>query len=126
MHPLMNRFNTDAQRHLALLGVKESIAPLASRRVFLKALASGLSSVSLACIHRRERRVTGRGRRRDRLLAPNAFIRVGTDNRTVICKHHEMGQQHDGSRDAVTDSSMPTGRWCAPSKRHPMPSWPRT
>src|SRR4029077_16893464 len=26
-------------------------------------------------------------------LAPNAFIRVGTDNFvTVICKHHEMGQ----------------------------------
>jgi Molybdopterin-binding domain of aldehyde dehydrogenase len=26
-------------------------------------------------------------------LAPNAFIRVGTDNLvTVICKHHEMGQ----------------------------------
>ncbi len=26
-------------------------------------------------------------------LAPNAFVRVGTDNLvTVICKHHEMGQ----------------------------------
>src|SRR4029077_14209833 len=26
-------------------------------------------------------------------LAPNAFVRVGTDNLvTIICKHHEMGQ----------------------------------
>src|SRR5262249_36223151 len=26
-------------------------------------------------------------------LAPNAFVRVGTDNLvTVVCKHHEMGQ----------------------------------
>ena len=44
MHPLMNRFNTDEQRRLMeLLCVRESSAPLLSRRVFLQsAAATGL------------------------------------------------------------------------------------
>src|ERR1700687_5070004 len=96
MHPLMNRFNTDEQRRLMeLLGVRESVAPLLSRRVFLQSPgAPGLfigfgwlaPTAADAAAPGVEGAATGP-------LAPNAFVRVGTDNLvTVICKHHEMGQ----------------------------------
>ena len=96
MHPLMNRFHADEQRRLMeLLGIKESIAPLLSRRVFLQSAgATGLvigfgwlaPTGADAALPGVEGAATGP-------LAPNAFVRVGTDNLvTVICKHHEMGQ----------------------------------
>jgi isoquinoline 1-oxidoreductase subunit beta len=96
MHPLMNRLHTDERRRLMeLLGVKESDAPLLSRRVFLQSAgATGLvigfgwlaPNGAEAALPGAEGAATGP-------LAPNAFIRVGTDNLvTVICKHHEMGQ----------------------------------
>jgi isoquinoline 1-oxidoreductase subunit beta len=96
MHPLMNRFHDDEQRRLMeLLGVKETIAPLVSRRVFLQSAgATGLvigfgwlaPTGAEAALPGVEGAATGP-------LAPNAFVRVGTDNLvTVICKHHEMGQ----------------------------------
>src|SRR6202158_5284810 len=96
MHPLMNRFNTDEQRRLMeLLGVRESVAPLLSRRVFLESAgATGLvigfgwlaPTDADAALPGAEGAATGP-------LAPNAFVRVATDNLvTVICKHHEMGQ----------------------------------
>src|SRR6202171_3475982 len=96
MHPLMNRFHDDEQRRLMeLLGVKETIAPLVSRRVFLQSAgATGLvigfgwlaPTGAEAAAPGVEGAATGP-------LAPNAFVRVGTDNLvTVICKHHEMGQ----------------------------------
>jgi isoquinoline 1-oxidoreductase beta subunit len=96
MHPLMNRFHDDEQRRLMeLLGVTESVAPLVSRRVFLQSAgATGLvigfgwlaPTGAEAALPGVEGAATGP-------LAPNAFIRVGTDNFvTVICKHHEMGQ----------------------------------
>src|SRR5256884_8207653 len=96
MHPLMNRFHDDERRRLIeLLGVKETIAPLVSRRVFLQSAgATGLvigfgwlaPTSAQAALPGQEGAATGP-------LAPNAFVRVGTDNLvTVICKHHEMGQ----------------------------------
>jgi len=96
MHPLMNRFHADEQRRLTeLLGVKESTAPLLSRRVFLQSAgAAGLTigfgwlapNGAHAALPGAEGAAAGP-------LAPNAFIRIGTDNLvTVICKHHEMGQ----------------------------------
>jgi isoquinoline 1-oxidoreductase beta subunit len=96
MHPLMNRFHTDEQRRLMeLLGVKETIAPLVSRRVFLQSAgATGLvigfgwlaPTGAEAALPGVEGAAAGP-------LAPNAFVRVSTDNLvTVICKHHEMGQ----------------------------------
>ena len=96
MHPLMNRFHDDEQRRLMeLLGVTESVAPLVSRRVFLQSAgATGLAigfgwlspTAADAALPGAEGAATGP-------LAPNAFVRVGTDNLvTVICKHHEMGQ----------------------------------
>jgi isoquinoline 1-oxidoreductase beta subunit len=92
----MNRFHTDEQRRLMeLLGVPESIAPLLSRRVFLQSTgAAGLvigfgwlaPTAADAAQPGAESAAAGP-------LAPNAFVRVGTDNLvTVICKHHEMGQ----------------------------------
>ncbi len=96
MHPLMNRFHDDEQRRLMeRLGVKETIAPLVSRRVFLQSAgATGLvigfgwlaPTGAEAALPGVEGAAAGP-------LAPNAFVRVGTDNLvTVICKHHEMGQ----------------------------------
>ncbi len=92
----MNRFNNDEQRRLMqLLGVEESFAPSRSRRVFLQSAgAAGLvigfgwlaPTSAEAALPGVEGAATGP-------LAPNAFVRVGTDNLvTVICKHHEMGQ----------------------------------
>src|ERR1700730_6609249 len=92
----MNRFHDDEQRRLMeLLGVTESVAPLVSRRVFLQSAgATGLAigfgwlspTAADAALPGAEGAATGP-------LAPNAFVRVGTDNLvTVICKHHEMGQ----------------------------------
>lgn len=96
MHPLMNRFHTDEQRRLMeLIGARQSSAPLLSRRVFLQSAgATGLvigfgwlaPTGADAALPGAEGAATGP-------LAPNAFVRVGTDNLvTVICKHHEMGQ----------------------------------
>src|SRR5216117_101186 len=80
---------------MELLGIKESVAPLVSRRVFLQtAGAAGLvigfgwlaPTNADAALPGAEGAATGP-------LAPNAFVRVGSDNLvTVICKHHEMGQ----------------------------------
>src|SRR6202163_3265027 len=92
----MNRFHTDEHRRLMdLIGVKESSVPLLSRRVFLQSAgATGLvigfgwlaPTDADAALPGAEGAATGP-------LAPNAFVRVGTDNLvTVICKHHEMGQ----------------------------------
>src|SRR6202049_2097940 len=96
MHPLMNRFHDDEQRRLMkLLGVQETIAPSVSRRVFLQSAgATGLvigfgwlaPTGAEAALPGMEGAAAGP-------LAPNAFVRVSTDNLvTVICKHHEMGQ----------------------------------
>ncbi len=96
MHSLINRFNNDEQRRLMqLLGVEESFAPSLSRRVFLQSAgAAGLvigfgwlaPGSAEAALPGEEGAATGP-------LAPNAFVRVGTNNLvTVICKHHEMGQ----------------------------------
>jgi isoquinoline 1-oxidoreductase beta subunit len=86
----------DSRQHrrlAALLGAHA--APTMSRRVFLQgAGASGLaigfgwltSGVARAAAPGVEGAATGP-------LAPNAFVRVGTDNLvTIVCKHHEMGQ----------------------------------
>ena len=96
MHPLISGFHADEQRRmLALLGDLQSSAPLLSRRVFLQSAgATGLllgfgwlaPSSADAALPGAEGAAAGP-------LAPNAFVRVGTDNLiTVICKHHEMGQ----------------------------------
>jgi isoquinoline 1-oxidoreductase beta subunit len=96
MHPLTNRLHTDERRRLMeFLGVKESDSPLLSRRVFLQSAgATGLvigfgwlaPTSADAALPGEEGAATGP-------LAPNAFVRVGTDNLvTIICKHHEMGQ----------------------------------
>src|SRR6202163_1369333 len=96
MHPLMNRFHDDEQRRLMeLLGVTESNATLLSRRVFLQSagatgLVLGFGWLAPTGGDAAQPGVEGAA---SGPLAPNAFVRVGTDNLvTVICKHHEMGQ----------------------------------
>src|SRR6202158_2167133 len=96
MHPLMNRFNTDEQRRLMeLLGVRESVAPVLSRRLFLQSTGATGLIIGFGCLAPRDANAALPGVEGAAAgpLAPNAFIRVGTDNLvTVICKHHEMGQ----------------------------------
>src|SRR6202165_4932147 len=96
MHPLMNRFHTDEQHRLMeLLGVEGSSAPLLSRRVFLQSagatgLVIGFGWLAPTSADAAQPGAEGAAAGP---LAPNAFVRVGTDNLvTVICKHHEMGQ----------------------------------
>src|SRR5258706_12222207 len=96
MHAFINRFSSDDDRRLLqFLGGEEFLAPSPSRRVFLQSAgATGLvigfgwlvPTNAEAALPGQEGAATGP-------LAPNAFVRVGTDNLvTVICKHHEMGQ----------------------------------
>jgi len=96
MHPLMNRFHDDEQRRLMeLLGVKETIAPLVSRRVFLQSAGATGLAIGFGWLAPMDANAAMPGVEGAAAgpLAPNAFIRVGTDNLvTVICKHHEMGQ----------------------------------
>src|SRR5260221_7712581 len=97
MHPLMNRFHTDEHRRLMeLIGVKEYSVPLLSRRVFLQSagatgLVIGFGWLAPTGAHAAQPGAEGVAAAGP--LAPNAFVRGGTDNlATVICKHHEMGQ----------------------------------
>src|SRR5438067_13905494 len=96
MHPLMNRFHADEQRRLMeLLGVKETIAPLLSRRVFLQSAGAAGLVIGFGWLapNRADAALPGVEGAATGPLAPNAFVRVGTDNLvTIICKHHEMGQ----------------------------------
>ena len=96
MHPLMNRFHTDEQRRLMeLLGVRKSSPPLLSRRLFLQSagatgLVIGFGWLAPTGADAAQPGAEGAAAGP---LAPNAFVRVGTDNLVmVICKHHEMGQ----------------------------------
>ncbi len=96
MHPLMNRYRDAEQRRLAaLLGVPDPAAPALTRRRFLQATgAAGLViGLDLAVPGAARAAMPGVEGAATGPLAPNAFVRVGTDNLvTVICKHHEMGQ----------------------------------
>src|ERR1700687_5396541 len=96
MHPLMNRFNTDEQRRLmALLGVRESVAPLLSRRLFFQSAGATGLAIAFGWLAPTDADAAQPGAEGAATgpLAPNAFVRVGADNLvTVICKHHEMGQ----------------------------------
>jgi len=101
MHPLMQAMNQQQRRLLAdaftapPLAVAEGREGGLTRRAVLAAGAgAGLviavgglwPKSALAAAPGPEGVVTGP-------LAPNAFVRVGTDNLvTIVCKHHEMGQ----------------------------------
>src|ERR1700719_1718136 len=92
----MNRFHDDEHRRLMeLLGVTESVAPLVSRRVFLQSAGATGLVIGFGCLAPTgaQSALPGVEGAATGPLAPNAFVRVGTDNLvTVICKHHEMGQ----------------------------------
>src|ERR1700694_5699170 len=94
MHPLMNRLHTvERHRLMELLGVKESDAALLSRRVFLQSAgATGLViGFGWLAPNGAEAALPGVEGAAAGPLAPNAFIRVGTDNLvTVISKTQEM------------------------------------
>src|SRR5258706_5115942 len=96
MHPLMNRFHADELRRLMeFSGLQEAAAPLLSRRVFLQSAGAGGLVIGFGWLAPGAARAALPGTEGAAVgpLAPNAFVRVGTDNLvTIICKHHEMGQ----------------------------------
>ncbi len=96
MHPLMNRFHDEERRRLMEFhGVQETIAPLVSRRVFLQSAGATGLAIGFGWLAPMDANAALPGVEGAAAgpLAPNAFVRVGTDNLvTVICKHHEMGQ----------------------------------
>ncbi|CAM5787876.1 molybdopterin cofactor-binding domain-containing protein [Rhizobacter fulvus] len=99
MHPLLQSLNTPEQR--AELDAAFGLPPRAvvGRGVTRRAVLAGgagtglliavgglLPSSAMAAAPGPEGAATGP-------LAPNQFVRVGTDNLvTIVCKHHEMGQ----------------------------------
>jgi len=95
MHPLLQSFNRSQQLAMAAeLGLSAAGSDLPRRAVLKGAGALGLvigfgwlpAAGAEAASPGLEGAATGP-------LAPNAFVRVGTDNTvTVVCKHHEMGQ----------------------------------
>jgi isoquinoline 1-oxidoreductase subunit beta len=95
MHPLMNIARDPAlQARLAhRLGIDVASSPRLNRRQVLQSLAGaglvlgfGIPSLAEAAGPAAQGAASGP-------LAPNPFLRVGTDNLvTVVCKHHEMGQ----------------------------------
>src|ERR1700681_2560699 len=96
MHPLINRFHGDEERRLMeFLGVEASTMPVVSRRVFLQSAGATGLVIGFAWLAptRADAALPGAEGAATGPLAPNAFVRVGTDHLvTVICKHHEMGQ----------------------------------
>lgn len=97
MHALM-RMSPAARQHwvesLTTAPADLALGSLSRRRLLASGSALGLllavgsfaPAVARAAAPGREGAATGP-------LAPNAFVRIGTDNLvTVICKHHEMGQ----------------------------------
>jgi len=99
MHPMMLAMQARRESLQSLLFPEAEAAPAGAapltRRTLLKSAAGGgllisigslAPSVAQAAAPGPEGVATGP-------LAPNAFVRVGTDNLvTIVCKHHEMGQ----------------------------------
>lgn len=96
MHPILNALNGRERELLdAITGGSDTASSATeglTRRALLASggllvLAGGLlPRASRAAIPGAEGTATGP-------LAPNQFVRVGTDNLvTIVCKHHEMGQ----------------------------------
>jgi isoquinoline 1-oxidoreductase subunit beta len=99
MHPLLQAMNTPGQR--ALLETAVGVAPLAvvgrglTRRAVLATGTGGGLVLAVGGFWPGGARAAAPGAEGAATgpLAPNAFVRVGTDNLvTIVCKHHEMGQ----------------------------------
>ena len=95
MHPLMHAFGREQQLRLArAFGALAPTGPMLTRRVVLQGAGAGLViGFGWFGAGRAEAATPGAEGAATGPLAPNAFVRVGSDNLvTVICKHHEMGQ----------------------------------
>ncbi len=104
MHPLMNTMNALAERagfDAAMAQLQLAQQPLAvvgrglTRRAVLSAGASAGLVIAVGGLWPNAARAATPGAEGAATgpLAPNQFVRVGTDNLvTIVCKHHEMGQ----------------------------------
>ena len=94
MHSLMKQaIAPDLRDRLARrLGLRSAGVPAVSRRLVLQAISGSGLVLGFAA---RESLAAGPGApgTAAQPLAPNPFVRIGTDSLvTVVCKHHEMGQ----------------------------------
>jgi isoquinoline 1-oxidoreductase beta subunit len=96
MHALMQAWLRDPQnRRVADPDIVRDTAPQLSRRVVLQGagaagLVIGFGWLAPDAAHAAAPGAEGAAHGP---LAPDAFVRIGTDNLvTVVCKHHEMGQ----------------------------------
>src|SRR5271165_5692164 len=72
-------------------GSSPSTAP--SRRAFLQGVGASAGAFIVACFIPLGERALAAGASAQRILDPNVFVRIGSDNTvTLICKHFEMGQ----------------------------------
>lgn len=100
MHALMHAFENESRERLArALGVPaDAPAPIGarlSRRVVLQGAGAAGLVIGFGWLTPEHANAASPGVEGAATgpLAPNAFVRVGTDNIvTVVCKHHEMGQ----------------------------------
>jgi isoquinoline 1-oxidoreductase subunit beta len=99
MHPLLKSMNDPAQR--ALLAAALGAPPVAvagtglTRRAVLASGAGTGLLIAVGGFWPQGARAAAPGAEGAATgpLAPNQFVRVGTDNLvTIVCKHHEMGQ----------------------------------
>ena len=118
MHALMHGCSDERE----CLGVRAlpdaSSTRIKRRRRAAPALALGLLiAVGGVRARRRAPRHARRRRRGGGPLAPNAFVRIGTDNIvTVICKHHEMGQGNTTGLATMVAEELDAD-WCAGAHR---------
>jgi len=86
MHPLINRYTDEHRRLMESLAPQEGAAPLVSRRVFLQGTAGLVIGFSWLAPTDAEAALPGVEGAATGPLAPNAFVRVGTDNLvTIVC-----------------------------------------
>jgi isoquinoline 1-oxidoreductase beta subunit len=96
MHALIHAWNREQEaRRMAALADARRAAPSLSRRVVLQGAGAAGLVIGFGWLTPDAARAAAQGVEGTALgpLAPDAFVRVGTDNLvTVVCKHHEMGQ----------------------------------
>lgn len=94
MHPLLKTYLSDQQATL-LAAAATGSEPDRGRRALLQGAGSLGLVIGLGWFTPAGARAASPGIDGSAVgpLAPNAFVRIGTDNLvTVVCKHHEMGQ----------------------------------
>ena len=94
MHPLMHAFREQMLAELRAQSPASRAAPAGvTRRTLLASGAAGGLVVAIGAWAPEAAQAAAAKGAAPAPLAPNQFVRVGTDNLvTIVCKHHEMGE----------------------------------